>query len=157
MNEFGLAEPEPSAEFQVPEVVESEKGFPSFRYGPDGQSAVFNSAADVPEGWHEHPSDVPGAPDPSKIVAPPRRPDKAVIMKDLKRKNIPFNPMDAGSKLWALLNAAKAPEEVEAAPAKPQSQLGALRAEYKALTGKKPSPRLNAEQLGEKLAALKAS
>lgn len=155
MNEFGLVEPEASAEFQTPEAVEPEKGFPSFRYGPDGQSAVFNSAADAPKGWHEHPSDVPGAPDPSNLVAPPRRPDKAVIMKDLKRKGIPFNPMDAGSKLHALLQASEALEVVPDAPAKPKSPLGALRAEYKALTGKKPSPRLDANALSEKLAALK--
>lgn len=155
MNEFGLAEPKPSAEFQAPEAVEPEKGFPSFRYGPDGQSAVFHSSADVPKGWFEHPSDVPGAPDPSKIVAPPRRSDKAVIMKDLKRKGVPFNPMTAGSALYALLQASETPEVAPEAPAKPKSPLGALRAEYKALTGKKPSPRLDANALSEKLAALK--
>lgn len=35
--------------------------FPSWRYGPDGQAAVFDSAEDVPAGWCEHPSEVKAA------------------------------------------------------------------------------------------------
>ena len=37
-----------------------EKGFswPSTRYGPDGQSGVFNSADEVPKGWEDHPAKV---------------------------------------------------------------------------------------------------
>lgn len=30
--------------------------FPSWRYGPKGESAVFESEADVPRGWFDHPS-----------------------------------------------------------------------------------------------------
>jgi hypothetical protein len=30
--------------------------FPSWRYGPKGESAVFESENDVPDGWHDHPS-----------------------------------------------------------------------------------------------------
>lgn len=30
--------------------------FPSWRYGPDGAQAVFQSADDVPAGWVDHPS-----------------------------------------------------------------------------------------------------
>lgn len=30
--------------------------FPSWRYGPKGESAVFESESDVPTGWHDHPS-----------------------------------------------------------------------------------------------------
>jgi hypothetical protein len=36
--------------------------FPSWRYGPNGQSAIFESAADVPEGWEDHPSKIEPAP-----------------------------------------------------------------------------------------------
>jgi hypothetical protein len=32
--------------------------WPSWRYGPDGQAAVFNSEDDVPEGWADHPAKV---------------------------------------------------------------------------------------------------
>lgn len=32
--------------------------FPSWRYGPNGQSGVFESEADVPKGWQDHPSKV---------------------------------------------------------------------------------------------------
>lgn len=30
--------------------------FPSWRYGPKGEAAVFESESDVPAGWHDHPS-----------------------------------------------------------------------------------------------------
>lgn len=36
--------------------------FPGWRYGPGGKSAVFESEADVPKGWKEHPSEVDGHP-----------------------------------------------------------------------------------------------
>lgn len=40
--------------------------FPAWRHGPDGQSAVFDSEADVPKGWVDHPSKVKGAPAPAE-------------------------------------------------------------------------------------------
>ena len=148
MDDFDTVQTDAPPEFQAPEAEETEKGFPSFRYGPDGQSAVFQSAKDVPSGWHDHPSKVKGAPDPSKVEAEPRRPGKAEIMKDLKRANIPFNPMSAASDLWSLLKAS--------APAAP-SPLTVLRREFKELTGKNPSPKLKADELQAKIDALKAS
>lgn len=30
--------------------------WPAARYGPDGQSGIFNSAEEVPAGWRDHPS-----------------------------------------------------------------------------------------------------
>ena len=33
-----------------------EKNWPAWYYGPKGAAAVFNSQADVPEGWASHPS-----------------------------------------------------------------------------------------------------
>jgi hypothetical protein len=41
----------------------SHDSFPSWRYGPDGKSAVFESEADVPAGWEDHPSKLAGAAD----------------------------------------------------------------------------------------------
>lgn len=32
--------------------------FPAWRYGPNGASDTFNSEADVPAGWQDHPSKV---------------------------------------------------------------------------------------------------
>lgn len=32
--------------------------FPSWRYGPNGQAKIFNAAAEVPDGWHDHPHKV---------------------------------------------------------------------------------------------------
>jgi hypothetical protein len=39
--------------------------WPAWRYGPDGQSGVFESEADVPKGWEDHPTKVKGAADQS--------------------------------------------------------------------------------------------
>lgn len=36
--------------------------WPSWRYGANGAAAVFASADEVPEGWYEHPSEVPDEP-----------------------------------------------------------------------------------------------
>lgn len=35
--------------------------FPGWRYGPGGKHALFESEADVPAGWVDHPSLVKGA------------------------------------------------------------------------------------------------
>jgi hypothetical protein len=32
--------------------------WPSWRYGPDGQEAIFQSEDEVPEGWEDHPSKI---------------------------------------------------------------------------------------------------
>ena len=32
--------------------------WPSWRYGPGGQAAIFECAEDVPKGWEDHPSKV---------------------------------------------------------------------------------------------------
>jgi hypothetical protein len=38
-------------------VNDDNKNWPSWRYGPnEGEAQVFNSAAEVPKGWLEHPS-----------------------------------------------------------------------------------------------------
>lgn len=36
--------------------------FPSWRYGPGGQAQIFQSEADVPKGWFDHPSKLPPPP-----------------------------------------------------------------------------------------------
>jgi hypothetical protein len=36
--------------------------FPAWRYGPKGEAEVFQSEADVPKGWVDHPSKVKAAP-----------------------------------------------------------------------------------------------
>lgn len=39
----------------APVIDEKGNSWPSWRYGPDGSSGVFNSAAEVPKGWKDHP------------------------------------------------------------------------------------------------------
>ena len=54
------------------------------------------------------------------MVPDNRRPDKAIITKELKRLGIEFSPLEHGSALYAKLLAAKPAEEEPAEePAKP--------------------------------------
>lgn len=94
------------SEFAPPAVPENgEKGFPSVRYGPDGQSAVFECSKDVPSGWFDHPSKVNGAPDPSKVKADPKRPARAILIKALMARGVSFKPHAGAAELAALLAA----------------------------------------------------
>lgn len=43
--------------------------FPSWAYGPNGQSGIFECEADVPTGWQDHPTKVKGAAPPVKAPA----------------------------------------------------------------------------------------
>ncbi len=51
------------------------QAFPSYRYGPNGEAEVFESEADVPEGWLDHPSkfNAPEADAPTAKVTPQKR------------------------------------------------------------------------------------
>lgn len=51
--------------------------WPSCRYGPNGQSAIFNSEDEVPAGWVDHPAKLTDKVDEDK----PRRgrPPKAAV------------------------------------------------------------------------------
>lgn len=50
--------------------------WPKHRYGPDGASALFDRAEDVPEGWADHPSKV------SKHIEVPPEMETYVAAKD---------------------------------------------------------------------------
>lgn len=45
-----------AAELQRGGLMRAPDHWPSWRYGPKGQEAVFESEADVPKGWVDHPS-----------------------------------------------------------------------------------------------------
>jgi hypothetical protein len=52
--------------------------WPSWRFGPGGQSAVFESEADVPKGWVDHPTKVKGeAKEPAPAKSEAKQPAKA--------------------------------------------------------------------------------
>jgi hypothetical protein len=110
MDEFDTVLDLQQPEFQGQPEVDCDKGFPSFRYGPDGQSGVFQSAKDVPTGWKDHPSKVPGAPDPSKLEAEPKRPSRAEMIKYLKGQEVEFKANLGGAQLADLVKEAKAKE-----------------------------------------------
>jgi hypothetical protein len=57
MNQFATGQVTETVETgQTMEIVK----WPAWFYGPDGQSAVFESPDEVPEGWEDHPSKVSG-------------------------------------------------------------------------------------------------
>lgn len=113
MDEFDTIATEAAPEFQA-EAAESEEGFPSVRYGPDGQSVVCQSKADVPAGFKDHPSKVAGAPDPSLEVSEKRLP-RAELVKILKAREVDFKPQMGGAQLAKLVAES---DEKEAAKAK---------------------------------------
>lgn len=49
----------------APVVPYSHKPFPAWFYGPDGQSAIFDSESEVPDGWADHPTGVSGGSHPA--------------------------------------------------------------------------------------------
>lgn len=63
-----------------------EEGFPSWRYGPGDAAEIFNSAADVPKGWEDHPGKV--AEKPAAAPKPPKAPKAPVddVAKARKRQ-----------------------------------------------------------------------
>lgn len=93
--------------------------WPSWRYGPEGQSAIFDSKEEVPTGWKDHPSAF--ADKDNKDETPPgRQPQNAVeeasiydamgmneLRAALKGKGIDFHPSAKREKLISLLRTGK--------------------------------------------------
>jgi hypothetical protein len=66
--------------------------FPAWFYGPNGQSQICQSEADVPEGWQDHPS---------KVITPERTgsaplPPQTDQLSEGQRGAGPVNPGDQG-------------------------------------------------------------
>lgn len=141
MDEFNTVATESPAEFQA-EPVETEEGFPSVRYGPDGQSVVCQTKADVPDGFKDHPSKVPGAPDPSLEVSAKRLP-RAELIEILKARGAEFKPLMGGGQLAKLVADS---DEKEAAKAK----MAHVRAAIKPKPPKKPKVPSKAARSGKK-------
>jgi hypothetical protein len=88
--------------------------WPAWRFGPGGQSQIFDYEDQVPSGWVDHPSKVneeaPAASPPTDATPPvksalPKEAEmnKADIVARLKAKNVPFNSQWAKPKLYGLL------------------------------------------------------
>ncbi len=60
-------------------------GWPSWRYGPFGESAIFNSEAEVPYGWTKKAGEV---------YVPPESafPDEATLVSQLEAQGITIDP-----------------------------------------------------------------
>jgi 3-methyladenine DNA glycosylase Tag len=89
------------------------EAFPSWRYGPGGQAAVFKNADAVPPGWHDHPSKVvePNAePEPAAEDAP-ALPTRKQITEALKARGATFKGNAPTSALMEQLAALEAADE----------------------------------------------
>lgn len=62
--------------------------WPSWRYGPDGKSGVFESELDVPDGWGLKPGEFP----PPKEDKPTIFLDRAELVIELQQRNIDIDP-----------------------------------------------------------------
>lgn len=91
-------------------MEEKEPFVRSFRYGPDGQAQIFDSAEDVPEGWEDHPSKVKGAAKPDEPGE--KRLPRPELMEALRQRGVQFAPNAGGAELAALL-AASEPQPVQ--------------------------------------------
>jgi hypothetical protein len=124
-------------------AVQSPKGphvaWPSWRYGPDGEAAIFTRAEDVPDGWYDHPKKhEPGYVAPAdeealaareaalavreaalkeKVVIPLTRDEMCA---GLFQRHIPFDEDASDVTLYALVQASQA---IEAAAEKAAQEL----------------------------------
>lgn len=64
--------------------------FPSWRYGPGGEAAVFESEDDVPKGWHDHPSKHEKSSKPAP-AEPPVKPEAPAAKRGRKPKTAPLD------------------------------------------------------------------
>lgn len=63
--------------------------WPSWRYGPGGQSAIFQAEEDVPEGWTKKPGEAP------EVYVPRSAPimlDRTALVEELYRNGIEIDP-----------------------------------------------------------------
>lgn len=101
--------------------------WPAWRFGPDGAKEVFQSAEEVPPGWHDHPSKVEqeaapseaqqssppaAAPSPPSSAAPVREANlvggltRKQITAALQARGIEFSKNMSNHKLHEMLTAA---------------------------------------------------
>lgn len=80
------------------------KFWPSWRYGPNGTAAIFESEDKVPVGWEDHPGKVR---DPERPPPPPPDPPvlpltRSEIIAQLRRLGISFQQRSATRALYDL-------------------------------------------------------
>lgn len=87
------------------------KNFPGWRYGPEGQSAIFQNEDEVPEGWvRDRKEAAPALEASAKADAkigedPYKGRDSASIIAELKAKKLDFNEKWPLDKLIGILKA----------------------------------------------------
>ena len=64
--------------------------WPSWRYGPGGQSAIFQKEEDVPEGWTKKPDEAPEVFEERPVTVAL---DGDFLRTELKKRGIEINPI----------------------------------------------------------------
>lgn len=83
--------------------------WPAWFYGPKGQSEIFQSEEQVPEGWEDHPSKFQRGASKTATTPTPPEPSKykdktdAEVIEELKKRKIDHNARWPRPKLEALL------------------------------------------------------
>jgi hypothetical protein len=88
------------------------QAWPSWRYGPDGQSKLCENEAEVPKGWGDHPAQFEKEEKPAKATEEP-----AADAPDVDASGAPFDPeLHAATRsltkdgLWRMKVGVKRPE-----------------------------------------------
>lgn len=75
--------------------------WPSWRYGPEGQSAIFQKEEDVPEGWTKRPDEAPevyiARPDPEPL-------DRDELITKLSEIGVDIDPVWCNAHLKKVLD-----------------------------------------------------
>jgi hypothetical protein len=109
-------------------MAEKKQKWPSWRYGPEGQSAVFDAPEEVPEGWEDHPRKVKMvkvAREPAKTLAAEQRNDeeaKAAVAKLVED----HSQAELAEMLEKMNEAREADDQLEFLPGWPKAKLAQL-------------------------------
>jgi len=70
------------------------RDWPAWRYGPNGESAIFESAEEVPNGWYSTPQLAFNPPEPEPELCP------VTAITKLQEVGIKVDPRWGTAKLW---------------------------------------------------------
>ena len=76
------------------------RDWPGWRYGPDGEGAIFNRQEDVPEGWTRR----PGIPEPTFIRPTTKTLSRGDLIAQLTEHGIEVNPLWGNAHMQKVLN-----------------------------------------------------
>lgn len=90
------------------EIVDGKVRWPAWRYGPNGQSEIYQNEDEVPDGWEDHPSKVGGGgrqqrQQQAPVESPYKDKTDAEVIAELKERKLEYGEKWPRHKLEALL------------------------------------------------------